>query len=370
MLYIGIIIVVVIAVASFLALAGNRPDGEKVLAFIKENPEKASLSAIYNEEELAAYNSERPMATASVMKILIAIEYAEQAAKGVIKEDEMIGLPELERYYLENLDGGAHPEWLKSMEDNGVIKQDAVPLEEVAKGMIVFSSNANTEYLMDRLGLDAINRQIEKLGLMQHEPFVYFNASLLIPYELMHTYDQKLSKEEKIKAAKKELHVLSDKQYATLANKIHEKMASSRGGAYKREADIHDWYDEDFDRIFVSRSVKASTNDYATVLRKINSRSYFPENVQKHLEVLMETAMQSEGNQEAYRHVGMKGGSFASVLNMAIYIEDKQENTVEITIFLNGLEQKEFTKLSKHLNDFFVKVANDKDFRDEVKDLR
>lgn len=45
-------------------------------------------------------------------KIVIAIEYAKQVAEGKIRKDEKISLKELEKYYVKNTDGGAHPAWL------------------------------------------------------------------------------------------------------------------------------------------------------------------------------------------------------------------------------------------------------------------
>lgn len=45
-------------------------------------------------------------------KIVIAIEYTKQVAEGKIRKDEKISLKELEKYYVKNTDGGAHPAWL------------------------------------------------------------------------------------------------------------------------------------------------------------------------------------------------------------------------------------------------------------------
>ncbi|WP_052343655.1 serine hydrolase [Bacillus massiliigorillae] len=368
-LYIGGVILAVMAIASFVSLYSNRPNGGKILSFIEKHPNQAALSVIYNNKEVTSFNSERKMSLASVVKILVAIEYAEQAAEGKIILDEKVKLSELNRYYLENLDGGAHPAWLESIKEKKLVQDGEIALEEVAKGMVEYSSNANTDYLMDRLGLESINAQIEKLGLTNHEPLTYIDASILIPYEIMNTYEN-MSKEDKVAKAKKELRNMTPKQYKALALNIHEKMKDDKDGSYKKAVNIESWYDEDFDRLYVDRFVQSTTTDYVTVLNKLNSRSYFTKNVQQNIEAIMETPMESEGNQKAYNHVGMKGGSFASVLNMAIYVEDKENNKTELAVFFNGLESKEFNKLSKHMNDFFVKVVNEPEFRDRVEALK
>lgn len=61
-------------------------------------------------------------------------------------------------------------------------------LEEVAKGMIRFSSNANAGYLQDKLGLERIHGTIAELGLPHHEPLFPLDGELLAPYELMKRY--------------------------------------------------------------------------------------------------------------------------------------------------------------------------------------
>ena len=46
-------------------------------------------------------------------KIIIAVEFAKQVSEGKINRDEQISLQELEKYYVKNTDGGAHPDWLE-----------------------------------------------------------------------------------------------------------------------------------------------------------------------------------------------------------------------------------------------------------------
>lgn len=68
----------------------------------------------------------------------------------------------------------------KYLEKTGKITEGAVSLEEVAKGMVKFSSNANAEYLMELLGLDNINRNLQSLSLPAHQPLFPIVSSLYI----------------------------------------------------------------------------------------------------------------------------------------------------------------------------------------------
>ena len=92
-------------------------DGDPILAFLSAHPDKSSMQLVRNDTVLADFHADRVMPLASTVKIIIAIEYAEQAAAGTINPDELIPLDELDRFYVANTDGGAHPAWLNAVSD-------------------------------------------------------------------------------------------------------------------------------------------------------------------------------------------------------------------------------------------------------------
>lgn len=154
------IIVSIVLLLSFIIGIGifmfkkdiNKDEPNYILQFIKENSksEKASLSINYNGEKWVEVNPNNLLPLASTVKIIIAIEYARQAANGQINPLQEVSLEELNTFYIPKTDGGAHEAWIASL--NHGTKIDKVYLSEVAKGMIAYSSNANTEYLMNVLG--------------------------------------------------------------------------------------------------------------------------------------------------------------------------------------------------------------------------
>lgn len=82
-----------------------------------------------------------------------------QVDEDKLQKDRKISLNELNRYYFKNTDGGGHEAWLEALKQDGGIQNNEVTLHEVAKGMITYSSNANTDYLINLLGVDAINQR-------------------------------------------------------------------------------------------------------------------------------------------------------------------------------------------------------------------
>src|SRR5699024_197479 len=97
-----------------------------------------------------------------------------------------IKIADLAQFYIPGTDGGAHEAWLNTMKEQGLLKNQTVSLMEIAKGMMSHSSNANTEFLMMRLGLDRINANFDKLQLSKHEQIYPFVSALFIPYEIAH----------------------------------------------------------------------------------------------------------------------------------------------------------------------------------------
>ena len=143
--------------------------GDVVLDFIRDNPDRSALYLGRNDTTLVQRRADRKFPLASTVKIIVAIEFAKQAAAGKINLDELVQVADLDRYYLPGTDGNAHPNWKQQATTSGKIAGGRVPLRDVAKGMIRYSSNANTEYLMERLGLDAINANLRELKLTQHD---------------------------------------------------------------------------------------------------------------------------------------------------------------------------------------------------------
>lgn len=85
---------------------------------------------------------------ASVSKLLIFIEYALRIDAGEIPLDEMVLVETLERYNLPRTDRGAHDRFMEIYPE----ETTTLPLWDVAtQGMMQYSSNAASDYLLDRL---------------------------------------------------------------------------------------------------------------------------------------------------------------------------------------------------------------------------
>ena len=153
---------------------------DSLLSFIKNNSSRSALYLLRNDTILVRLNENKMMPLASTVKILVAVEFAKQAGANVIDPEEMIALKDLDRYYIPFTDGNAHPMWLQFETRRGNIKNDSIPLLNVARGMSIFSSNANTDYLISRLGIDNVNNNTRLFGIKDHTPLYPLVASLFV----------------------------------------------------------------------------------------------------------------------------------------------------------------------------------------------
>ncbi|WP_311081476.1 serine hydrolase [Paenibacillus polymyxa] len=340
----------------------------RLLHFVEANAEKVSITILRDGKKLAGQEENRMMPLASTVKTIIAIEYAKQAVVGKINPDGRVKLISLERFYLPGLDGGAHTAWLQNMEAKGRIRNETVSVRDVAKGMIQFSSNANAEYLMDKLGVDAINRTRAKMGLQNHDPIYPFVSSILIPYEWMkERQGENWNNTKNNISAKEAIQAMSDPEFRRYARVIHNKLRRDVSGSYKTNADMKTWYDQDYDRIHTDRFIASTTADYASLMSKLNRRQGFTKAEQKLLsEVLEEPFMVLPENQQSLKHTGQKGGSTAYVLTLAMYATDKEGHTTELAVFFNDLDPSTNASFPKMINDFKKRLLHDESFRKEL----
>jgi len=121
------------------------------------------------------YNAYTPFPLASVTKILIFIAYAERLEAGRISLDERVETSRLALYNLPRTDRGAHDRFM-SIYPAGTTSISLWDL--AATGMIQYSSNAASDYLLDRLTPTDWDALYARLGLTETS---YPNSLTMIP---------------------------------------------------------------------------------------------------------------------------------------------------------------------------------------------
>ncbi len=329
---------------------------DSMLNFMRSNPAKFAVYLVRNDTVLAKHNENRKMPLASTVKILVAVEFAKQAGANVIDPEEMVPVSALDKYYIPFTDGNAHPMWKQFEERRGHIKNDSISLMNVARGMTMFSSNANTDYLIERLGLDNVNNNTRLFGLKDHTPVYPVVASLFV-YQ-----NPKNRKEEQII---KDIRKLSDEQYARFIYGIHMALRNDTVLKPKfRPMDLT----LNMQRAWSDRLPASTVRSYAHIASSLNNRRYFDQDTYGVIAEILEFIMENPANAKWLKHAGMKGGSTNWVLTKTMYATTKEGNRFELAYFFNDLTQEENNMLSAWMNDFELAILTRPDFVKKVMD--
>lgn len=337
----GILAVLFSCVFAYFYFKYLRYDKDFVAEYLIKNPNKCAIYWSRNDSVLVQHRADTLMPLASTVKTIIAIEFAQQVAAGKINPQQLVPLGEIARFYIPETDGGAHPAWLADLQKAKLIQNGSVPLLEVAKGMMEVSSNANTEFLMWKLGLNNINANLTKLGLPKHQPLYPFVSAL---------------------------YVCSDEHSATGMKKMPMSLYLERANKYFELLKIDTTAKAKFSlaniplpvqRVWSDRLPASTVREYASLMQKINSRTYFDAPTQAILDQLMEWPMRvNEDQKKTLIHFGAKGGSTAFVLNYALYATDKKGNRTELVVFTNDLKVFDQTILQAEIQGFLQKILN------------
>ena len=329
------------------------PDKDFVLEFMKKNPERSSIKLVRNDTVFALHNGDKMMPLASTVKIVLAIEYARQAAAGKIDASEMVPVAELEKFYVANTDGGAQISWLAAV--SAKIINQKVSIREITRGMIRFSSNANAEWLLEKLGTAKVEAELKNLGVKNHDKVFYLASSLFVGKEAFPGLKGSLLAEK--------LRAMSNSDYLTFINLIHKKLLADP--SYK--SDLGD-FGTDIQKVWSDRLTASTVTEYAGILKKINNRKFFSIEEQKYLDEIMEYLLENPANSDVFEHIGIKGGSTLFVLTKAVYATDKKGNKVEFAYFFNDLSNEENSRLQVGMNYFDQNILLKPTYMQEVKE--
>lgn len=338
-------------------------DGTNILEFMAAHPKRAAIWARHNGAVVANFQAERAMPLASTVKILIAVEYARQVAASEVRPDESVALAQLDKYFLPGSDGGAHRGWLKFVRKSklatGQNASEAVRLEDVVRGMMQLSSNANADWLIERLGAESIQDGARKLGLKSHTQLYSFVGSVYLCGA-----HGKASPPDWART----LRALPQAEFEKRANEVHARLRDDASGEFKSAFVLPNAEEQ---KVWSDRLPAASARDYGKLMGRINGRKYFPAKTQQVLDGVLEWPLQvSEPARRVYAHLGFKGGSTAWILTQAFYGRTKAGDMVEGAIFFNDLTPSESEKLQVGLDVFIAGLFKDETLRRKLQALK
>jgi hypothetical protein len=155
--------------AAVLTAVGGRGAGsDPLLRWIADHPRDVSVVVRGGREETnLSWNGATDRQLASTFKTIVLAAYAREVAAGRVDPGERLAIAEVDRWFIEGTDGGAHAAAMAELAAGGLT------LDELARAMVEFSDNAATDELLDRLGRERVVATLRALDL----PALMFSSS-------------------------------------------------------------------------------------------------------------------------------------------------------------------------------------------------
>ena len=327
---------------------------DSFLHFIKTNKSKSSLFIVANDTVIASLNESKLMPLASTVKVLVAIEFAKQAARRVINAESYIALKDINKYYLPNTNDNGHANWLKFEGEIKNIKKDSIKLLEVAAGMMRFASNANEEFLMDILGFDNVKNNIQLFGLKQHSAIFPMASSLF-----MYQNPYKLSEAKVLKAISR----LSEQEYCKSIFTIHNQLKYD--SSFKPKFRLQD-ITPNAQKLWSQRLPSSTTKEYVQLVKILNKRKFLDYQAYGILAEILEFSMENIKFQKTFKHYGSMGGSTPTVFTHVVYAALRDGNKMEFSVFFEDLSAPQLQMLQRSIGFFEQRIITDKSFREKL----
>jgi D-alanyl-D-alanine carboxypeptidase len=317
---------------------------DSMSAFFQKNKNTSSLICIKNDTLIINWNTKKIMPTAGMSNLLIAFEFAKQAAYKVIDSAEMIPLKELARYYLPGNKNDMYSDWLNMMLATKKVIDGRIPLIEVPKGMLQFGSAALAEYLMDRLGFDNIKSNIQSLGLTGHSAIVPPSSSLSLFQNRTNTNKKKIEK-----AIKK----MEEEEYCKSAYLMH--LAMKNDSAFKLKFGTLN-AGKDFIKMWSDRLPTSTTLAYGQLLQMIVKEKTFDKVIFQTLRKILEWPMQYPTVTNMFQRFSMVGSATPFVFTQAQYGITKNNDAIILVYICENLSDNDYASLARWHQQFEMNI--------------
>lgn len=292
-----------------------------------------------HQNQTVLYNGSR-FPLASVSKLLIFIEYAMRVDTRVIPLDELVSVATLELYNLPRTDRGAHDRFLDSYPSGTT----SITLWDLAvDGMMQYSSNAASDYLLARMSPIDWNALFTKLGIYDSSPP---HSLTMIPLLMNNHIDGRATPD-----ALANLSVSLGETYLDLY--INDGLWRQAEIAYRSDPQGNagrswrNWPDWDVQSaILQQHTATGNVNDYRNMMKAIYTS---PSPLSPNVQYIVRTALRWNNNQfidANYVEYGSKLGFYSGgTLTMVSYGQPFNGEPVISVIFLRNIPQRTYSAL-------------------------
>ena len=330
-LFIGIGLLLVMAVLAFPAFSQDVEMAEEVLDYIREAPDDVGIACYPVNQPLNGVfaNQNERFALASTIKIMILGVYAQGAASSKFDPNERVPLGDLDLYYLPRTDGGAHPAFLEE------VKADAdgtISLLEVVYGMIRFSSNAATDYLHARMSDADFEAFYALLGVEDTDiPISLLGMFLAQDNHETGISDMTMDRDElRATAADWQAKYVEDAAWRS-EERNYRPNAMRRYRAFGMDLITAQT------RFFEKYDNRGTPADFARVMAELLRGNVLSATAGSVMRAALSWPMQFEANRDRFFTIGLKGGSLPGILTGAYFAQPKTGMPMVLVMFYRHL---------------------------------
>lgn len=273
------------------------------------------------------HNADARFPLASTIKILVLAEFARQASIGTLNLNARVPLADLDAYYLPRTDGGAHTAFLGET----TIANETLSLADVARGMIRYSSNAATDYLVSRLGRENFPALYSRLGMQAtDQPTNFLGLFLAL---------------ENHETGRADVETLTEAVVAFESSRLADRYVY-----------LEEWREEERDRraeplrgllggvppddqiaYFARFGGQGSARDFASLMAAIYEGRAISSAVSAMMREFLEWPLEFSHNRAAFDSLGLKGGSLPGLLTGAWFGQLRDGPPVALAVFYRDL---------------------------------
>ncbi len=365
--------VAVVGVAVFLNQANRQKNA--LAEYIRANPGAAAIVAYtvdeqgqpVNDGSGVFYNADTPLVLASAMKSVILVAYADAVERNELDPNEQIAIADLEKYYVPQTDGGAHKAGLAALGlavDADGFAQDQtakIALDDIARIMIHNSGNAETDYLMARLGPERIAATMAAAGMEHHTPFHTILGITLAMFNHEGPLTDAAQRQALVNAVENgnfaTLERLAD-LYLNDLNWRAAQIAFMKSDAFVAAAGEMGWDGQvESSRLFP----QGTAREYAHMMAQIAGGQLISPAVSARIQQKLESAPGDDPMRLLFhRRYGAKDGVTAGVLTLVSYAVPKRGTlagqTRVVVVLANGMPYETWSKLAQYQSIYLLQA--------------
>ncbi|GAA4840871.1 hypothetical protein GCM10023331_27350 [Algivirga pacifica] len=296
--------------------------------------------------------------TGNLYNLFIAIAYAQQAAQRTIEPEAPLDIQNIRQYNLHNPGFDAWEQYIRIYKK---LRGNRIRTKDVAAGMMAFSLDPCSEYLMDQIGINRIEQEITKLPWVPKQTYHYPVSGKVVGFN-----PTQVSPEQYIRT----LPNTSNETFGQMSEEVHQNLQKGYTSIYDSLLINAEQYHKEYLMLWYDRAPHYTPEVFLKTLHHINRRTYFSKEVFRPLIYALEsTPMKSPEIQRSFSYCGFLSSSTPTSLSIAIYGKTKSGQHVELVCVFQQLSRKEHIDLSALMHDFAFELIEEPIFREKIQSL-